>query len=206
MYLNSRLRLIDIIYDFKRIFMQKYGWLFMIFLVAAGLSACADTPAQSDLKIERAEAVSVTAKVEAVDLKNRMVTLRSLEGKDFTVHAGEEVVNLPQVRVGDEVVLAYVNAVSVRMAESGEYWDESVKAIGRAIPGSKPGAFEVDETKVTATIEDIDKGHETASLRLPDGSLQVVKVKDPANLDKVEVGDRIVITFSEAVAISVQKP
>ena len=79
-------------------------------------------------------------------------------------------VNLPQVRVGDEVVLAYVNAVSVRMAKSGEFWDESVKEIAQAIPGTKPGAFEVNETKVTATIEDIDKTLETASLRMPDGT------------------------------------
>ena len=186
--------------------MQKFGWFFMIFLITASLSACAHTPEKSDLKIERAGAVSVTATVEAVDLKTRMVTLRNSEGEAFAIHAGEEVVNLPQVRVGDEVVLAYVNAVSVRMAESGEYWDESVKGIGRAIPGSKPGAFEVDETKVTATIEDIDKTLNTASLRMPGGTVQVVKVKDPANLDKVKVGDRIVITYSEAVAISVQKP
>lgn len=186
--------------------MQKYGWFFMIILIAASLSACADTPAKSDLKIEQEGALSVMATVEAIDLKNRMVTLRNPEGKAFTIHAGEDVVNLPQVRVGDEVVLAYVNAVSVRMAESGEYWDESVQSTGRAISGSKPGAFEVNETKVTATIEDIDKTLDTASLRMPDGDLQVVKVKDPANLDKVKVGDRIVITYSEAVAISVQKP
>lgn len=186
--------------------MQKYGWFFMIVLIAANLPACTGTQAKSDLKIERAGVASVTATVEAVDLKTRMVTLRSSEGKGFTVHAGKEVVNLPQVRVGDEVVLAYVNTVSVRMAESGEYWDESVKGIGRAIPGSKPGAFEIDETKVTATITDIDKTLNTASLRMPGGSMQVVKVKDPANLDKVKVGDRIVITYSEAVAISVQKP
>jgi Cu/Ag efflux protein CusF len=186
--------------------MQKYGWFFMMVMIAASLSACTDTPAKSDLKIERGGVASVTATVEAVDLKTRMVTLRGPEGKGFTVHAGEEVVNLPQVRVGDEVVLAYVNAVSVRIAESGEYWDESVKEIARAKPGTKPGIIEVNETKVTAMIEDIDKDLKTASLRMPDGSLQIVKVKDPANLEKVKAGDRIVITFSEAVAISVQKP
>ena len=186
--------------------MKKYLGIMMVALIAAGLSACADSNPKSDLKIERANAVSKTAKVEAVDLKTRMVTLRSAEGKGFTVHAGDEVVNLPQVKAGDEVVVVYVNALSVRMAESGEFWDESVKEIAQAVPGSKPGAVEVNERMVTATIEDIDKSLGTASLRLADGNLNVVKVKDPANLDKVKVGDTIVITYSEAVGISVQKP
>ena len=185
--------------------MQKYGWFFMMVLIAASLSACADTPAKSDLMIERGGVASVTATVEAVDLKTRLVTLRGPEGKGFTVYAGEEVVNLPQVRVGDEVVLAYVNAVSVRMAESGEYWDESVMEIARAKPGLKPGVIEVNETKVTATIEDIDKDLETVSLRMPDGDVLTVKVKDPANLEKVRIGDTIVITYREALAVSLQK-
>jgi len=186
--------------------MRRCTWFLMMALVAASMFGCADNAKKSDLKIERADAVSVTAKVEAVDLKTRMVTLRSSQGKGFTVHAGDEVVNLPQVQVGDEVVVVYVNAVSVRMAESGEFWDESVKEIAQAVPGSKPGAVEVNERTFTATIEDIDKSLETASLRMPDGNLNVVKVKDPKNLDKVKVGDRIVITYSEAVGISVQKP
>ncbi len=111
--------------------MKKYLGILMMALIAAGLSACADSNPKSDLKIERANAVSKTAKVEAVDLKTRMVTLRSAEGKGFTVHAGDEVVNLPQVKAGDEVVVVYVNALSVRMAKSGEFWDESVKETGR---------------------------------------------------------------------------
>ena len=186
--------------------MQKTGWLLLMILIAVSLSACADSTGQKDLKIERADAMSVTATVEAIDLKTRMVKLRGSNGTGYTFHAGDEVVNLPQVRVGDEVVLVYVNAVSVRMAESGEYWDESVKEIARAKPGSKPGVIEVNEDTFTATIEDIDKALETVTLKMPGGSLNVVKVKDPANLDKVKVGDKIVVTYSEAVGISVQKP
>ncbi len=186
--------------------MKKYSSFLMIFVLAMGLWACSSPPAKNDLNINRANAISVTAKIEAVDLETRIVTLRGPDGKGFTVHAGEEVINLPQVQVGDDVVVVFVNTLSVRMAKSGEFWDESVKEIGRAIPGSKPGAVEVNEKTVSATIEDIDKSLETASLRMPDGNLNVIKVKDPANLDKVKVGDRIVITYSEAVGISVQKP
>lgn len=177
----------------------------MMLVVAASIWGCAKTPEKEPLQVDRLNAVSVTATVEAVDLKNRMVTLRNYEGKEFTIHAGEEVVNLPQVQVGDEVVAVYVNALSVRMAESGEVWDENISGVATAEKGDKPGVIGVSETTITATIEAIDKTLQTASLRMPDGNLQVVPVEVPENLEKVDVGDRIVITTSAAIDISVQK-
>ncbi|MDP3481268.1 MAG: hypothetical protein Q8R88_15985, partial [Desulfoprunum sp.] len=167
--------------------------------------ACTHTTANKDLKIERANAESVTATVEAIDMQTRMVTIRGPKGNSIIVHAGDEVVNLPQVRVGDEVVLVYVESVAVRMAEPGEVRDESSKEVSRATPGSKPGVVKVNETIVSATIEAIDKVKTTATLRMLDDSLRVVKVKDPTILEKVKVGDTIVITSTEAMALSVQK-
>jgi hypothetical protein len=121
------------------------------------------------------------------------------------VQAGKQVENLPQVRIGDEVLVIYVNAVAVRMAEPGEFHDEAGKKVGQAIPGTRPGAFEINETTVTATIERIDTANDTVRLRLPGGGVKDVRVKEPASLKKVRVGDTIVITYTEAVAISVEK-
>jgi hypothetical protein len=41
-------------------------------------------------------------------------------------------------------------------------------------------------------------------LKGPDGDIVVVKVQDPSNMDKVKVGDTIVITYTEALAIAVR--
>lgn len=185
--------------------MKKYIRLFMIAIVTLNLWGCASNEAQKDLKIERAKMITVTATVESVDMVTRMVTLRGADGKKSTIYAGKEVVNLPQVRVGDEVVAIYSEAVAVRMAKPGEVRDETAQGMVRAVPGSKPGALEVYETTVTAEIVDIDKTLETATLRLPDGNIRIVKVQDPANLEKVKIGDTIVITYSNELAISVQK-
>lgn len=177
----------------------------MIALAALSLWGCAKNDAKTELNIDRASSVSVTAIVEAVNMQTRMVTLRNLDGESFTVYVGEEAINLPQVRVGDEVSVEYVEALAVRMAQPGEVRDETSLEVGRAAPGSKPGAIGVVETTVTATIEGMDKIEETVSLRLPDGALRIVKVQDQANLEKVKVGDTIVITYAEALAISVKK-
>lgn len=185
--------------------MRKYTLFLMMSLIVISQWACTHTTANKDLKIERANAESVTATVEAIDMQKRMVTIRGPKGNSTIVHAGDEVVNLPQVRVGDEVVLVYVESVAVRMAEPGEVRDESSKEVSRATPGGKPGVVKVNETIVSATIEAIDKVKTTATLRMLDDSLRVVKLKNPTDLEKVKVGDTIVITSTEAMALSVQK-
>src|SRR5690349_19673208 len=46
------------------------------------------------------DTITARARVKAVDLKNRTVTLVGPENNTFTVKAGEEVRNLPQVKPG----------------------------------------------------------------------------------------------------------
>jgi hypothetical protein len=185
--------------------MKKNIRLLMVTLVFLILVGCASGDPKNDLNIDRANFISVKATVEAVNMQTRMVTLRNPDGKSFTVYVGKEAINLPQVRVGDQVSVEYVEALAVRMAQPGEVRDETTLEVGRKNPGSKPGGVEVIETTVTAKIEDIDKINEIVSLRLPDGGIRIVKVQNPANLKKVKVGDTIVITYTEALAISVKK-
>jgi hypothetical protein len=185
--------------------MWKFTRMLLVALITLSLWGCADSKPKEELKVERSGMLQATAIVEAVDMATRMVTLKNPDGSSFEFYASKKVVNLPQVMVGDEVVVVYSEALAVRMAKPGEVRDETMKGVARALPGDKPGALEVIETTVTAEIEDIDKTNEKVTLKFPDGKLQVVKVKDPANLEKVDVGDTIVITITKEMAISVQK-
>ncbi|SHO49904.1 hypothetical protein [Desulfopila aestuarii] len=184
--------------------MSNYRKLLLALFVTASLTACSTPEPQSKLNVEKSAIMSSYATVEAVDMKTRMVTLKDPEGQTFTIHAGEEVVNLPQVHPGDRVDVTYAETLSVRMAEPGETKNEITGFIGRAEPGEKPAAVDVTETSVSATIEAIDKVNETATLKMPDGSYRIVKAEDPTNLDKVKVGDTIVIVYQEAVGIFVK--
>lgn len=185
--------------------MSKYRNLALALLLAASLAGCATPEPQSTLNVEKSNLMSSYAIVEAVDMKTRMVTLKNPEGQTFAIRAGEEVVNLPQVKPGDRVDVTYAETLSVRMAEPGETKNEITGIIGRAEPGEKPAVVDVTETSVTATIEAIDKVNETATLKMPDGSYRIVKAEDPANLEKVKVGDTIVIVYQEAIGIFVKE-
>jgi hypothetical protein len=61
----------------------------------------------------------VTATVEAVDQAERLVTLRGPDGDPFTVHVADEVRNLPQVEVGDQVVIRYREAIAAELSLPG---------------------------------------------------------------------------------------
>jgi ribosomal 50S subunit-recycling heat shock protein len=176
-----------------------------IALLVMSLSGCADSTSKEELKVEKAGMISTSATVTAIDMKTRMVTLKGPDGGSLTIHAGKEVVNLPQVKVGDEVVVSYAQALAVRMAKPGEVRDDLTQGIGKAVPGSMPGAVEVTERTVTAKILELNKARETATLQLPDGDVRIVKVQDTSNFERVKVGDTIVITFTEAMAISVER-
>jgi len=157
----------------------------------------------SSLNVQRTDVRTTVATVEAVDLKTRTVKMRSLEGKPFTIHVGKEAVNLPRVKAGDKVEITYAQALEVRMAEPGEVKAEKTEIVAGAEPGAKPRGIGITETNITATILELDKTSESATLQFADGVIASVKVQNPANLDKVKVGDTIVIKFLEALELKV---
>jgi hypothetical protein len=57
---------------------------------------------------------------------------------------------------------------------------------------------------VTGTIEAIDAKKKRVTLKGPEGKTQEIKVKDPKNLKNVKVGDQVVLTYTEALAVSVE--
>lgn len=201
--------------------MKKKLRIAMLMLLATSMAACADQGQQenvnadsavraeqpaapaSNLSVERSSVSTTVATIEGIDLKTRMVKLRSLEGRLFTIHVGEEAINLPHAKVGDKVEITYAQSLEVRMAEPGEVRNETGTLIGGAKPGSKPAGVEITETIITATILDLDKVNELATLKMADGSVATVKVQNPANLERVKVGDTIAITYIEAVGIRV---
>ena len=158
-------------------------------------------------KGEISEAVEAQATVTAIDLKTRMVTLKGPEGNENTIHVDKRARNLPQVKVGDVVKVAYVQQVAWQVRKSG---DPAPSPAGteatavRAEPGEKPGGAVGQRTTFTATIEAIDLAKGTVTLKGPQGNSQTIKARDPANLKKVKVGDLVDITYTELVAIKVE--
>ena len=189
----------------KTVFFGVVLGLMMLCLVACSKKAPQSSDQPAEPLVSSSEVESTVAKVEAVDLKARKVTLSSLQGDLFIIHVGKEAVNLPQVKKGDMVDISYGQELKVWMAEPGEVLNEQSEVVVRAKPGSKPQGMGVRETSVTAKILALDKTNELAKLELANGTVVVVKVENPANLNKVNVGDTLAISYFEVLDIAVRK-
>lgn len=156
---------------------------------------------------EREDLTIIRATVEAVDLKKRLVTVRGPMGNRVKLKVDETARNLPQVKVGDTVKVEYLESVAVRVLEAGEQGSPPSEkaALVMAQPGEKPGALAANQITVTATIEGINKNKPSVTLKGQGGDVVEVRVRHPEYLEKVKVGDNIEITYTEALALSVEK-
>lgn len=156
------------------------------------------------------QTVTVRAKVKAVNLKTREVTLVSPSGEVFTVHAGDAVQNLPQVKPGQTVVARYYASVAYVLSKAGADTPENSATIAaaRAEKGQLPGGVAAEKTVVTGMVVGVDMAAHRLQLVNPaGGAIVTVDVKDPQrqkDLAMVHVGDKLTAVITQALAIGIE--
>ena len=154
----------------------------------------------------RQQQITVAATVESVDQKERLVTLRGPDGTSNTIRVGPEVRNLAQVKRGDSVVATYYQSVAFEVVKRSEteLGAEAVTGAARAELGEKPGGVGGQTIRLVADIVKLDPKNKQAVLKGAEGKTITVDVQRPEVFDKVKVGDRVEIVYTEAVGIDVQ--
>jgi hypothetical protein len=159
----------------------------------------------------RTEAVlaTVTASVESINLTNREVTLKGPMGNTVTFTADPKIKRLDEVKVGDFVRADYFISVAAEVrkptAEEEKEPLMMVEDSGKSPAGATPAAVAARRFKVVTTIEGLDRPTRTVTVKGPHGNYLTARVADPSRLTQVRIGETIVITFTEAVAISLEK-
>ena len=67
------------------------------------------------------------------------------------------------------------------------------------------GRAEGRAVQVKGTVAAVDKEAKTVTLKGPKGRYHTVQVEDPAVLQRVKVGDTVIVTAAEALAVSLEK-
>jgi hypothetical protein len=195
----------------KRLFV--YGMV-VLFSLSVGVGAIAQDkpaaqkpPAKAKPDVKRERVVTLTGTVEAVDMANRVVTIKGSKGKVVNLKVGPEAKNLDQIKVGDPVVAKYYESIAFTLKKPGEAAaaPKVEQTVASAKPGELPAAVLANQVTVTATVEDISPKKTYVTLKGPDGKTVDVKVVEPKNLEKVKVGDQIEITYTQAFAIALNK-
>jgi Cu/Ag efflux protein CusF len=157
-------------------------------------------------EVAAADAVQIQGKVKSIDKQNRSVVVVGPQGNEVSLNLGPQARNFDQIKVGDLVTLTYVQALALELRKSvngGKLGQPIVtEQAVRAAPGNKPAGAVERTVNLTANVIKVDQKTQMITLKGPNRTVEL-KVKDPAILQKVKVGDQVDATFTEALAIEV---
>lgn len=176
-------------------------------LCAAGIAAaCASSPPAPAM---RDSLIQKTATVESIDHDSRLVTLRTEDGYARTIQVSDEVRNLPQVKVGDTVVVSYYEAIAAEVKKPGEGVEgvETDVSAVRADAGQMPAAGAGVMMRTTVTIVSVDNKTHTVTFTNAEGEERTVAVQSPEGrtfIKGLKKGDQVEVAYTEALAVEVK--
>jgi hypothetical protein len=158
----------------------------------------------------KAEAVrkqSLTATVVAVDQAARTITLKGPDGKTQTFKAGPEVKRLAEVAAGDSIKIEFEEGLALEFQPPGTapVAPEAVAVADRAAKDQAPGAAAAAGVRATVTVTAIDVPNRMVVFQGPGGNVYQVKAGPKVQIEKLKVGDKLLATYVEAVAITLEK-
>jgi Cu/Ag efflux protein CusF len=188
-------------------------------LCAYATSGLAQTPApapsapppaaKSETKPAMGEARQVTVRgtISAVDKQNSTVTLKGPKGRTITLDVNDPA-KLEVLKVGDPVVGTYIEALAIEVKKAGSAARGAAVEERRAgsKPGENPAGAMARQVSVTATITAVNKQAPSVTIKGPKGNVETIKVKDAGNLANVKAGDLVEITYTQALAVALDKP
>jgi hypothetical protein len=183
----------------------RYLGIVALFLSIANAQAGEELMDQAKISIFSSQSAEISAVVEAIDHESRVITLLGPDGNAVTFTVREEARNLGQVEVGNTVNVEVLQSMQIDVfANDGiEPAAAGIAALGRTAEGDMPGGIAIETQILTATVEEINIEANTFKLKGPDGNVEEFVARNPENLKKASVGDLVVITMTDAMAIAV---
>jgi hypothetical protein len=192
--------------------MNARGTIAVFSLIAvAGISipAMAQQSEERRPSREKWEQVSMQARVEAIDLQTREVLLRGMEGNLVTLEADESVERFDEIGLGDVVKVEFWTYMKAEFRDPTPeerqeplvILAETDKAPKDLAPGGAVGAL----VKAVVTIEIINRPDMIVTVRGPQGRYVSIPVADPVLITQLQVGEVTVITYAEALAMTLEK-
>jgi hypothetical protein len=187
---------------------MKSIMLALLLALAYPLTAAAEHHEQGEVPV-RAAAVQVAALVIAVDKETREVSLQLPQGEIATMIAGPDMVRFDEIAVGDAVVATYIQALAADVRaptqeEMDEPWVE-LDAAGIAEAGMDPGVVGMRVIRAVCSIEGMNRVARTVMIEDPRGKYHVIGDVDPARLAGLTLGTKVIMVYSQAVALTLEK-
>ena len=160
--------------------------------------------AQSKTLVGNSVTASVT--IVAIEQSSRTLTVRTEKGTYETIQAPPEVKRFSELKVGDKITARYYENVVVRLKKPNEpAMDIEVAAAARG-KGTSPAAGAGVQRTLTVTITAKDPGTSAVTVNAPNGYTYSRVVADKKVFDALKIGDRLDMTWTDALLIAVEPP
>jgi len=155
--------------------------------------------------VSKANTITATATVEAIDYSSRRVTLKNEKGETDMFVVDPAVKRLDAVKIGDKVKMTYYESLVFQVVKPGQKSsgasDEA--ALTRA-KGAVPGASIATQEKRTVTVKAVDPAVPSITVTTEDGRTVSRRIEDKKNIEGVKAGDKIDITYTQALLTSIE--
>ena len=155
--------------------------------------------------VSQSTAIDVTAEITAIDYDARVVVLEDEGGNVEWVYAEPEIKRFGELKVGDKVTFRYYESVlsQIRKA-SGSAGTQTSEPTMVSGTGPKPSGIVSQQFSATVTVKAIDPKAKSVTVALEDGRTTSFEVVDKKILNEVKAGDRVDITYTAALMVTVQ--
>jgi len=178
-----------------------------------GLALSASASAQMPAKMVplAADVIVLTATVDSVDMKTRVVTLKDANGNLAQMNVAKSVHDLGKVKKGDVFVVEHAQAIAVGLTAAGKDQKPGASGVHSVVMAGKGAAKPFEETQdtvyATVKISTIDYNSRVVTFTLPSGEKQKVKVAPSVlGLEKFKAGDDVMVEFVDDTIITFETP
>ena len=163
-------------------------------------------PAHAQKKpIVKESKVTTKATITSIDHDQRLITLKDKKGNTQTVSAGPEIRRVDELKVGDTVTVRATRTTVYKILkpEASAPAPAKDEAIVRGA-GERPSATVTEQKTSTVTVKSIDQKAPSLTVVDENGKTVSYSVKDKGDLKNLKPGDKIVIYYTLAKAISIE--
>jgi Cu/Ag efflux protein CusF len=177
------------------------SFVFAALIATLSIGASAGSQSKANKTVSKHNQLTAVMTIKAIDPATRSVTLRAESGDEDTFTVSPDVTRFSQLKVGDTITATYYESVvfQVRKPNAAAAATGAVAAGGRLkdAPGGVVGVQEA----ATVTVKAVDMNVPSITVVTTDGRTLTRKIAEKKNLEGVNPGDRIDITYTRGLVV-----
>jgi hypothetical protein len=153
------------------------------------------------------ESVTMTGTIESVDRETRTITIKGRDARTISIRFDESMPNLERLQKGSKVTARYSEAMLLSIARGDAPPSPQVdtQSTQQAPAGGEPAMQSVKQSSVVAKVTNIDTATNRITMQAPNGEELQLRVRDPQVVSSLKTGDRVIASYVEAFALSVDR-